>query len=83
VITVQSKYECFLHKVQHTVEVNNSEYLGWINGMRIQDAMPSTSISDREILKTGTCQEAWDSMFAEEECSEDCDGSSHSGKMCK
>lgn len=37
-----------------------SEYQAWKDGMLIQDAMPSLTKDDRELLLSGTCPKCWD-----------------------
>lgn len=49
------------------VAVPVSEYKSWKDGMLIQDAMPSLTADDRELLKTGTCPQCWDAKMAEPE----------------
>lgn len=34
----------------------------WQNGMRVQDAMPFLSPSERELLLSGMCDKCWSSM---------------------
>jgi hypothetical protein len=83
-VTVQATRECMLHKTCHFVyNVPLEDYQRYQRGARIQDALPTLTADQREILLTGTCQEAWDQMFAAEECDEDCDGSSHPDVFCK
>jgi len=52
-----------------TVEIPISEYEAWNDGRGplIQNAMPSVSAGDREMLLSGTHDECWDKMFADEE----------------
>jgi hypothetical protein len=80
---------CMTHNVQHPVEVpdEKAEILGglgrWNQGrIQIQE-IPGLTATEREILLTGTCQEVWDSMFPDEECDGDCDGSPHPGLFCR
>lgn len=84
---VTAKFPCMAHNVAHQVEIPDEaerRYNDWMvqKGL-IQDLLPELSDSDREILLTGTCQEAWDEMFVDGECSDECDGSSHPGKFCR
>lgn len=44
------------------IPVPMSEHDAWIDGMLIQDAMPSLNKEDRELLISGTCPECWKSM---------------------
>lgn len=85
---VKSKYACLTHQKQHEVEIPDDKmyrYEMWRMGKipHVQDALYFLTANEREILLTGTCQDAWDAMFATEECDEDCDGSSHEGKLCR
>jgi hypothetical protein len=50
---------------------------------KIQDVFPELSNELREQIMTGTHPECWNTMFAETECDEDCDGSSHPELFCK
>ena len=47
--------------------VTQEEYKNWKDGMLIQDAMPSLSQDERELLISGTCPECWTAMMAEPE----------------
>lgn len=51
-------------KIQ-TVTVPHESYRAWQFGMKIQDAMPTVSADDREILITGICPTCWDELFKE------------------
>ena len=83
----KSQHECFLHKEKHEVSLLSTEvnaYTAWKEKRGfIQDLLPRLSSDEREILMTGTCPESWDTMFSEEECYNDCDGSKHPGLFCK
>lgn len=48
-----------------TLAVPESEYANWKDGLLIQDAMPSLTQDDRELLISGTCPKCWDAMWAE------------------
>lgn len=52
--------ECPLCGKEWYVAVPASEYLEWKKGRLIQDAMPSVSQDQREMLITGICPECWD-----------------------
>lgn len=76
---------CMTHKKQHPVEIPDNAvpvYNKWYGGLVPVQEIPIPA-ADREILLTGTCGEVWDSMFADKECAEDCDGSSHPDKFCR
>ena len=55
--------------VVNTREINITpeQYLDWVHGTLIQDAMPHLSDDDREFLMTGCTPEEWDAMFGEED----------------
>ena len=66
---IQSTRKCRKHHVTHFVNVPNSKaqaatrgVAAWRAGALIQDALPMLDASQREILLTGTCQEAWDEL---------------------
>lgn len=52
--------------VEHTRDINLewTDYVRWLDGANIQDAMPYLSVDDREFLMTGTTPEEWDNLFA-------------------
>jgi hypothetical protein len=52
------------------IEVPAEGYRRWMSGELIQVAMPGLSISDCELLMTGTHDACWERMFAEEEDAE-------------
>ena len=43
--------------------VNRQDMVDWTGGKYIQDAMPYLSVSEREILISGTCGDCFDKMF--------------------
>ena len=46
------------------VDVTFSEYYRWaIDGMLIQDAMPNTTVAEREFIMTGIHPETWANVF--------------------
>jgi hypothetical protein len=83
-VKVKAPRPCTLHNMQHEVEIRDEDYDAWKSGQGyIQDVLFYLKASDREILISGMCQEAWDKMFSDEECESDCDGSDHPGVFCK
>jgi len=72
-LLVTSSMPCPKHQELHSFEVDMTEaefdlaYQFWKSGKFIQDAFPNMDPNHREMLITGTCQEAWDEMFPEEE----------------
>ncbi len=57
-ITVNTKCP-FCHK-QHKVNVPRADYDAWRLGTQLaQDAMPTLSIDDRELLITGICNDCF------------------------
>lgn len=49
------------------IPVPEQEYQNWKDEMLIQDAMPSLTQDDRELLISGTCPQCWDAMVEEAE----------------
>ena len=45
------------------IDCTKEQYIDWLSGANIQDAMPHLSDDDREFLLTGITKEEWDSMF--------------------
>ena len=39
-------------------------YFAWQHGQHIQNALPTLTDSERELLISGTTQEGWDQLFA-------------------
>ena len=61
------KKTCPLCRKQQSLFVKEEQIEKWENGMLIQKAFPELSVSQREILQTGTCGTCWDNMFSEKE----------------
>lgn len=59
------KKACPLCRKQQSVFVKKEQLEKWENGMLIQTAFPELSVSQRELLQTGTCDTCWDNMFKE------------------
>lgn len=62
----------------HEVEVNFEEYVNWVAGELIQNAMPSLTPTEREQLISHICPKCQETIFGadeEEECEppDDCD----------
>lgn len=47
----------------HGVEVNTSEYLAWMDGKLIQNAMPSLTATEREQLISELCPDCQRKIF--------------------
>ena len=47
--------------VKSQVSVKQEEYIAWQQGELIQNAMPSLSPADRELLMTGMCDDCFPS----------------------
>jgi hypothetical protein len=53
---------------KHTIMVVNiAEFNAWRGGLLIQQAFPTMSQPDRELLISGTHPDCWDSLFSEED----------------
>jgi hypothetical protein len=46
-----------------TIPVPEHERKAWKDGMLLQDAMPSLTQDDRELLISGTCPKCWDGLM--------------------
>lgn len=47
--------------------VTEKEFDNWEDGMLIQDAMPSLTLEERELLISGTCPQCWEAMMPKED----------------
>ena len=56
---------CPFCKRGHEVEVNESDYWDWDDGVHVQDAFPYLSAGERELLVSGICPTCWDKMFGQ------------------
>lgn len=64
---VNADNTCSFCKVLHSVEVDENGYKKWKFGrVLIQNALPDSSLEDREILMTGLCDKAWNNIFPPE-----------------
>ena len=45
------------------IDIPIDAYLKWIDGVRIQDALPNIAAEDREVLLTGICPKCWNETF--------------------
>ena len=68
--------KCRVCKETSNVIVIQSEFQAWTGGKLIQDAMPSLSSDDREMLISQTCPRCWDQIFPEES---ECESDEHPG----
>lgn len=59
--TVIIPTRCPFCGTSNAVKVNRVDYLKWVEGMVCQNAMPSLSASDRELLITGICNDCFPS----------------------
>jgi len=50
----------------HILMVNVQDAKRWMNGEKIQDAMPYLSSDERELLISRTCGKCFDKMFGED-----------------
>lgn len=55
----------------HEVEVNESDYWDWDDGVHVQDAFPYLSAGEREMLVSGICPNCWDKTFGQAEDEEE------------
>jgi len=91
---IKATQVCPVHNEAHSFEFDQGAYgltekdverdiADWKAGKSYIQGMVYFTAAQREQLLTGMCSEAWDSMFPEEECEDDCDGTVHPGLMCK
>ena len=55
---------CPICHVDHTVTVNNKDFVDWRAGKHTQDAFPYLPADQREILITGIDGPCWTRMFS-------------------
>jgi len=58
--------DCSMCSKSVTVAVDPFAYKKWKVGKSIQDAFPDLTASEREMLKSRTCQKCWDDLFGED-----------------
>lgn len=58
---------CIGCRKSSVVTVDAVSYIKWREGMLIQQAFPTLSADEREMLMTGIHKECWDRMFGGEE----------------
>ena len=46
-------------KLTLNINITKKELKDWLNGMHIQEAMPSLSIDEREFIMTGITSDSW------------------------
>ena len=47
----------------HEIDVNETDFVDWMDGVLAQDAFPYLSADEREMLISGICPKCWDEMF--------------------
>lgn len=57
--------QCDRCKNVYRFDCNMVDYLKWVNGDLIQNAMPYVSLDNRELLISGTCGTCFDKLFGE------------------
>ena len=45
------------------IQIEEAQYFNWLSGAMVQDAFPTLSATDREVLLTGMCPKCQDSIF--------------------
>ena len=66
-MTIAIETVCPICHVAHEIEVPMDRFFLWKGGMSTQDAFPSLSADEREMLISGICPQCWDKMFGKEE----------------
>lgn len=51
----------------HGVAVFKQDYIDWAEGGLIQNCFPYLTANQRELVKTGICEECWERIFGPEE----------------
>lgn len=55
---------CIMCGTTHTILVPTAGYKKWASGLAsIQDALPSLSADERELLMSNICPKCWDKTF--------------------
>lgn len=66
-MTITIATYCPICHTSHDVEVPMDGFFKWQDGACVQDAFPSLSAEEREMLISGICPECWNFMFGKEE----------------
>lgn len=45
------------------IQIEEAQYFNWLSGAMVQDAFPTLSATDREVLLTGMCPKCQESIF--------------------
>ena len=53
------------------INVTQEQYLAWLDGTLIQDAMPNISADEREFIMTGITPQEWDNAMGIDEEEDD------------
>lgn len=64
--TITVKGECPLSGKAWSLTVQVDQYDAWVNGALIQNAFPTLTAGQRELLISGICPEAWTETFGED-----------------
>lgn len=59
---VQLTVICRLCRTPHEITTARENYIAWLNGKLIQNAMPDLSSAERELLISGKCGDCFDKM---------------------
>jgi len=58
-------YDCTKCGAEYELKFILQDYVDWKeNGKMIQDAFPYLNADERELLKSGICNDCWQKMFA-------------------
>lgn len=64
--TIMKEVVCRVCGTKHNVIVPAAGYLKWAKGQaKIQEALPSLTEDERELLVSGICGKCFDKLFAE------------------
>ena len=68
--TTTTPYEtpaCFVCHEKSVITLHEDELAAYEAGGYIQDCFPELSVDQRELIKTGTHPDCWDTIFGDEE----------------
>ncbi len=58
---------CFICNEENEIYLFQKQYLEWMDGLLIQDAFPTLSFEQRELIKTGIHPDCWNKIYPPDE----------------
>lgn len=65
--TTQLAGVCIVTGKRWTLSVDSAQYFAFMQGAHAQDAFPTLTADQRELLISGTTAEGWDQLFGSDE----------------